>query len=158
VDAIVGLDVLSRNSFTIDYEHRQIDFGPVAEDKLAIPLEVTPPFLTVQLAIAGTPFRLLIDTGGSRLVLFNERAHGKLPTLAIRGEQVLYHLSGTTTLHRVILPSLDTGTATPGRVEAFLSDAPVDGYPRGIDGVLGVRVLASKQARFDFERRRFSFR
>ena len=36
--------------------------------------------------------------------------------------------------------------------------APVDDYPSGIDGVLGVRVLALKGADLDFERGRFGFR
>jgi predicted aspartyl protease len=158
VDAIVGLDVLSRSSFSIDYERRTIAFGPVEAGGPGIPLEVTPEFLTVQLAIRGRPFRLLIDTGGRRLVLFDERVRDRLPPLAVHGELTLYHLAGASALRRVILPDVEAGGWTADRVEGFLSDAAVDGYPPGIDGVLGVRVLASKHADFDFERSRFGFR
>ncbi len=158
VDAVVGLDVLSRSSFSLDYRAREIAFGAVDPGGLSTSLEATGPFLTVQLGASGRLFRLLIDTGSNRLVLFRRRAEGRLPTLAVHGEQTFNHLSGTATLQRVILPSVDTGGWTSGRVEAFLSDAPVDGYPPGIDGVLGVRVLAANYASFDLERGRFGFR
>jgi predicted aspartyl protease len=158
VDAIIGLDVLTKASFAIDYEDRQIAFGPVDTETRAVRLEATPPFLTVQLKIAGRPVRLLLDTGSARLVLFERRMAGRLPPLAPHGELVIYHLSGSSSLRRVLLTGLDADGWTLGRVEAFLSDAPVDGYPAGIDGVLGVRVLAEKHASFDFERGRFGFR
>ena len=60
-------------------------------------------------------------------------------------------------LQRVTLPRVTAGGVTLDHLEGFLSDAPMDGYPSGIDGVLGVRVLASKRASFDFERNRFAF-
>ena len=63
VDAIIGLDVLSRSSFSIDYKARQLTFGPLVAREPTARLEVTPPFLTVQLALAGEPVRLLVDTG-----------------------------------------------------------------------------------------------
>jgi len=78
--------------------------------------------------------------------------------LPVHGEKLLYHISGTSQLHRVSLPPLDAGGTTLERLEGFMSDAPVDAYPSGIDGVLGVRVLASKCADFDFERGKFGFR
>jgi hypothetical protein len=158
VDAIVGLDVLSRSSFSIDYQHREISFGPMDARHPAIRLEVTPPFLTVQLTISGRPFRLLVDTGSRRLVLFERRVRDRLPPLAVHGEQVFYHLAGSSALRRVTMSSFDAGAWSSDRIEAFLSDAPVEGYPPDIDGVLGVRVLASIHAEFDFERSRLGFR
>jgi predicted aspartyl protease len=120
-------------------------------------LEVTPPFLTVQLAVEGRPVRLLVDTGSRRLVLF-ERRVGRLPRFAVHGEQVTYHITGTSRLRRVYLTHLDIGGSSIEHIEAYLSDAPVDGYPSEIDGVLGVRTLASKYAVFDFERGRLGLR
>jgi hypothetical protein len=153
VDAIIGLDVLSRSSFSIDYGAREITFGPVVASEPTVRLEITPPFLTVRLGLAGRPIRLLVDTGSRRLILFE-----RLPRLPVHGEQVIYHISGTSHLHRVLLPPLDAGGTVVEHLEAFMSDAPVDGYPPEIDGVLGIRALASKQAEFDFERSRLGFR
>lgn len=158
VDAIIGLDVLSRGSFSIDYEARELTFGPLAIREPSIRLEVTPPFLTVQLAIAGGPLRLLVDTGSRRLVLFESRVRDRLPHLPVRGELLMYHISGTSHLHRAILPPLDAGGTTIEHIEGFMSDGPVDGYPSEIDGVLGIRALASRRVEFDFERSRLGFR
>lgn len=158
VDAIIGLDVLSRSSFSIDYEARQVVFGPLMAREPTVRLDVTPPFLTVQLALAGRPVRLLVDTGTRRLVLFERRVRDRLPPLIVHGEKVLYHVAGTSQLHRVSLPTLDVGASTLEHLEGFMSDAPVNGYPAEIDGVLGLRVLASKRAEFDFERGRLGFR
>jgi predicted aspartyl protease len=157
VDGIIGLDVLSRSSFSIDYKKQLLVFGPVEAGRQSAPLEATPPFLTIQIAIAGRPVRLLVDTGSGRLVLFARRMRDRLPVLQVHGELLMYHLSGTSRLDRVILPLLDAGGATINRIEGFMSDAPVDDYPSGIDGVLGLRVLASTHADFDFERRRLAF-
>jgi hypothetical protein len=99
-----------------------------------------------------------VDTGSRRLVLFERRMRDRLPHLLVHGEKLLYHISGTSRLHRVFLPALDAGGTPLDHLEAFLSDSPVDNYPPEIDGVLGVRVLASKRAEFDFERGRLGFR
>jgi hypothetical protein len=158
VDAIIGLDVLSRSSFSIDYGAREITFGPVVASEPTVRLEITPPFLTVRLGLAGRPIRLLVDTGSRRLVLFERRVRDRFPRLPVQGEQVIYHLSGASHLHRVSLPPLDAGGTALEHLEGFMSDAPVDSYPPEIDGVLGIRALASKQAEFDFERSRLGFR
>ena len=157
VDAIIGLDVLSRSSFSIDYENHILVFGPIETHRPSTTLESTPPFLTVEMAIAGRPVRLLVDTGSGRLVLFARRMQGRLPLLQVHGELLMYHLSGTSRLDRVILPLLGIGGSTIDRVEGFMSDAPVDDYPAAIDGVLGLRILALKHADFDFERNRLAF-
>ena len=157
VDAIVGLDLLSRGSFSIDYEHRRLDFGPVAARAPGVAMEATPPFLTVQLSFSGQTFRFIVDTGSGGLVLFEKRVRGRLPFLGVHGESVMNHLGGSARLQRVFLPPVDAGGSILPHVEAFLSDQSMDGYPAGIDGVLGLRVLAWKRASFDFERNRLIF-
>jgi predicted aspartyl protease len=157
VDAIIGLDVLTRSSFSIDYDRRELTFGEPAQDDPGVRLEATPPFLTVQVTISGRHFRLLVDTGSNRLVLFERRVGNQLPLLPVHGELATYHLAGSSRLQRVTLPPVAAGDVTLDHVEGFLSDAPMEGYPAGIDGVLGVRVLASKRAGFDFERQRLAF-
>jgi predicted aspartyl protease len=158
VDAVIGLDVLSRSSFSIDYETREVTFGPLAIHESTVPLEFTPPFLTVQLMLTGRPVRLLVDTGSRRLVLFERRTGNRIPRLPSQGEHLIHHISGASHLRRVFLPPVDAGGTTIEHLEGYMSDAAVDGYPPDIDGVLGIRALASKRVEFDFERNRLSFR
>jgi predicted aspartyl protease len=157
VDAIIGLDLLSRCSFSIDYEQRQVVFGPIARPEAGVGLDITPPFLTVPISISGRRYRLLVDTGSYRVVLFRSRAQDRLPPLSAHGALGLNHLSGTYRLVRVLLRSVEFGTATIDRLEGFISDAPVDNYPAEIDGVLGIHALASKYVEFDFQRGRLGF-
>jgi len=157
VDVIIGLDVLSRISFSIDYNQHLLTFGPVSPHDPAIPLELVSPFLTVQVNILHQPFRFMVDTGSGRLVLFDHRVHNRLPPLSIHGELLINHLAGTSKLSRVLLPAVEVGATALGHVEGFISDASLTGYPPSIDGVLGVRALASKRADFDFERNQFAF-
>ncbi len=138
VDAVIGLDMLYHSSFTIDYEERRLVFGPVVERQPSVRLEVTPPFLTVQIELNGRSIRLIVDSGSSRLVLFERRVRDRLRPLPLHGELLIYHGSGTSRLNRVFLSALAVGGQNREHVEAFMSDASMDGYPVGIDGVLGL--------------------
>jgi hypothetical protein len=156
IDAVIGIDLLSRCSFAIDYEQRYVVFGPFAQPEAGLELDATPPFLTVSVSISGRAIRLLVDTESDRLVLFRRRAQDRLPPLSVHGELWSDHLSGTYSLPRILLRSVQFGSGALDRLEGFLSDQSVDGYPSEIDGVLGLRALASKRAAFDFERRRLA--
>jgi hypothetical protein len=141
VDAIVGLDVLSRASFSIDYQARRLLFGPVTARQPSLQLEVTPPFLTIQIALAGQQFRLIVDTGSRRLVLFERRVHDRLPSLPTNGALLLYHTSGTSRLNRVLLWHLDVGGWTMDRVVGSL---PRSG-PILISSEAGLRLISKKK-------------
>jgi hypothetical protein len=83
---------------------------------------------------------------------------GRLPALLVRGDTLLLHSAGISRLGRVTLPLLVAGGCRIANVEGLLSNATVDGYPPDIDGILAVRVLASRHAEFDFERNRLGWK
>ena len=65
IDAIVGLDVLARTNFSIDYRTRVLKFAPEGREDASAPLDVVWPFVTVTMTIEGEKVRLLVDTGSS---------------------------------------------------------------------------------------------
>jgi hypothetical protein len=75
VDAIVGMDVLRKTSFTIDYESKQILFGPIQDMRFSVPFESDPPFVTVRMTLQNRSARLLIDTGDPAVMLFQSQLH-----------------------------------------------------------------------------------
>jgi hypothetical protein len=154
VDAIIGLDVLTRSSFSIDYDHQVLTFGSIAAADSNLPLDVVPPFLTVRVSFDGHPVRLLVDTGSRHIVLFGQRVSDRFANLRIRGDKLLYHMAGTSRLQRIVLPRLEAGSLTITGLEGLLSNANVDPYPPDIDGILGVRAIATRRADFDFDRNR----
>ena len=94
IDAIVGLDVLARTSFSIDYRKRVLTFSADGRNESVAPLELVWPFLTVQMTIAGQQVRLLVDTGSSDLVLFKSRMPTALSRIPWRGDKTVQYASG----------------------------------------------------------------
>ena len=91
VDAIIGLDVLTRSSFSIDYDHRLLTFGSIAAGDSNLPLDVVPPFLTVRFHSAVIRFRLLVDTGSRHIVLFGQRVSDRFRICASLATSCLSH-------------------------------------------------------------------
>lgn len=154
VDAIIGLDVLTRSSFSIDYDHRLLTFGTIAAGDPYVHLDVVLPFLTVQVSCGGYRFRLLVDTGSRHIVLFERRVSDRVSYVRVPGDKLLYHMAGTSRLQRVLLSRLEIGSLTIPRIEGLVSNADVHHYPPDIDGILGVRAIVSRRVDFDFERNR----
>jgi hypothetical protein len=152
IDAMVGLDVLARTSFSIDYRTRVLTFSPVGREDWVAPLEVVWPFLTVQMTIAGQPVRLLVDTGSADIVLFKSRLPAALSDGRWRGDKTVQYASGIARLQRLDLRQVGLGQHVWDKLEGWTLDRVPQGYPTSIDGVLGVRSLSCMRVRFDFER------
>jgi hypothetical protein len=152
IDAIVGLDVLARTSFSIDYRTRVLRFAPTGREDWVAPLELAWPFLTVRMTIAGQPVRLLVDTGSTDLVVFKTRLPAALSGARWRGEKTVRYASGVARLQRLDLRQVGLGGHVWDKLEGWTLDRVPQGYPTSIDGVLGVLSLGCTRVRFDFER------
>ena len=157
IDAIVGLDVLARTSFSIDYETRVLRFAPAGRELSVAPLELVWPFLTVRMTIAGQQVRLLVDTGSSDLVLFKSRMPAALSRAPWRGDKTVQYASGVARLRRLELRQVGLGEHIWDKLPAWALDRVPQGYPASIDGVLGVLSLGCRRVRFDFERNEFGW-
>ncbi len=157
VDAIVGLDVLARSSFSIDYRTRRLRFAPEGREESVAPLDLAWPFLTVRMAIAGQQMRLLVDTGSPDLVLFKTRMPPALSNPPWKGDKTVNYASGAARLLRLELRRAGLGPNIWDTLPAWSLDRETAGYPPGIDGVLGVTALACQRVRFDFEKGEFGW-
>ena len=70
LDGIVGLDVLGQSTFVIDYESRQIRFGPLPPMADSIPFHIKGGFALVDATVNHEQVHLLMDTGASSMILF----------------------------------------------------------------------------------------
>jgi len=152
IDAIVGLDVLARTSFTIDYRKRVLRFSPGGREESVARLELAWPFLTVRMTIAGQEVRLLVDTGSRDVVLFKSRMPAALSGAPWRGDKTVRYASGVARLLRLDLRQVGLGAHVWDRLPAWALDRVPVGYPPSIDGVLGLQALDCQRVQFDFER------
>ena len=155
VHAIVGMDVLRKRSFTINYKVKEILFGVPENLAHSIPFETDTPVITVRMGFQDRRLRMVVDSGGPDLTLFRSRV--SMPAgLQALGSETVADTRGTFQRTKVRIPELHMGKETVGAQTVFLVDDQKD-EGDDFDGVLGVRGLQFWKVAFDFENRRFSW-
>ena len=144
IDAVVGIDVLSRASFIVDYEGRKLIWGPL--EAFADPVSCDPhfPYPTVLLQIGARTLQVYVDTGTQELAVFENRT-GSIPGTRVVGEESHATLKGHVVVKTVEFQELSLGTTHWARREGYLMEGSV------IDGTMGPKWLGAKRIGFDFE-------
>jgi predicted aspartyl protease len=155
VDAIIGLDVLRRSSFTINYRSKEIRFGPVEGLTFSAPFDTDAPVVTIRTRFQNHQLRLVVDTGSPDVMLFGSRMPDS-PGLQTLGTQETVNASGTLRLRKVWIPEVYLGQERIGGQAAFIVNDHKDAGD-DFDGVLGMKAPQQSKIAFDFERRRFSW-
>jgi hypothetical protein len=74
IDAIIGLDILARQDFGIDYKRRRITPGLLGSARHVMRVDILTfsgtPYWVLPINLGGDIFRVLLDTGANDLALF----------------------------------------------------------------------------------------
>ncbi len=157
-DAVIGMDVLRRHSFTINYTLRQIGFG--SGDHLlhhSVQLKALgEPYSVVEAQINGRVVSLMVDTGFDGLLLFSDRLPKENRQHLAEIERSASGVAGQVLLSQASSAQLKIGDLRAYKVCPLLVDT--GGRNLGaFDGILGARALQLSSVRFDYERNTLSW-
>lgn len=155
IDAVVGLDVLGKTSFSINYRTKRLRFGPIERTRSMVSFEIGSSFVIVKALLHDQTVRLLVDTGASALMLFHSRLDkltslsGKLATAT--------NVGGGFQRQALLIPDMHLGKENLGPQKGFVVEDQTDDG-RDFDGVLSVRALYLEEIGFDFENHHISWK
>src|SRR5437879_3948413 len=153
VDVIVRIDILSRSSFTVDYEARKLILGPVERLSNSVHCDPRFPYPTVSLRIENRMVRVFVDTGARDLALFESQTVGAWPGVQVVGQEIRTSMAGQVVMKRAAFHELTLGTTHWARREGFFTETASNLF----HGLLGPRWLGAKRIGFDLEHKVISW-
>lgn len=147
VAGILGMDVLSKSSFRLDYGRGEISFGESSREGIAAPFDARAGIAVLSLTLQGKPAHLLVDTGSEHVVVFGKN----FATGSWKGLRNLEQ-TGTTLADRKIAiqqlqaPDIFVGTRRFRTDAAYLVGASADPV---FDGLLAPRALGFRSLSYD---------
>jgi predicted aspartyl protease len=155
-DAIIGMDLLKFSNFSIDFDTHKITFHPSMQKATLVagdPLLLCP---ILEIQVQGHQIRLIVDTGLTGIILYEERLRNHVPGLRTTGHLADAVLGGRVQAKQANIPDVLLGK-TNRDVTVLLVASPAPEMLPGIDGIIGVDALHAHHIDFDFVRRTLSW-
>lgn len=147
IAGIVGMDVLSKSSFRLDYEKREIEFGDVLPVGIPVHYDARAGIAVAEASIEGKRARVLVDTGSDRVVLFGGN-FAESGWLALRktSQSGASLANAGMDLQVFSAPDIILGGRHFNDDRAYFVPGNADPV---FDGLLGVRALGFKSLSYD---------
>jgi len=150
VDAVVGLDLLRRENFSIDFAEMKVRFGRIEAGRHSIPMLCDDMSVRVEAEANGRLLHLIVDSGAPGPLMFEERLQNRAVDYNVKEENYGYRVAGILRLTRGRVRRLQLGGRDIEHT-IFLTHSPAKGPMDGIDGFLGLTALKARRVNFDFD-------
>lgn len=155
-DGIIGMDLLKFTNFTIDFDTRKITFHPATQKVSVVPGDPLLQCPVLELQVQGHSVRLILDTGLSGIILYEERLRKQVPGFRTAGHVADVTMGGRVQAKQATIPDVLVGK-TNRDVTALLVASPAPEMLPQIDGIIGIGALKAHHINFDFSARTVSW-
>jgi Aspartyl protease len=149
IAGILGMDILGKTSFRLDYGKQMIEFGVIAQQGISVSLSTPADLPIAEIKVGGKLLHLLVDTGSDRLVFFGTRSAPELsantPNSLLEGNSV----ASTVPVRAVSSLEFELSGERFHQNAYFVPDSEEPLF----DGLLSVRSLGIRVLSLDANRR-----
>ena len=151
VDGLIGLDILRRQSFVLDYARESVRFGrPARSGMRSVPIRADEKSISVEVYLDGRPVRMVADTGVRGTVFYEDALRDMFTHYRVERRSRALSVAGVVEGEEAIVPRLSIGGHELDR-EVVVVSAPATARLTGVSGYLGLASLDAKEVAFDFE-------
>lgn len=151
-DVLIGMDVLRRASFLIDYRARRVLFTDPPVLHHSVRLAPDRRLALIESTIMGQRLLLQVDTGFQGVLLYGRRGPTGTSYRESRVESAVHALTAVS----YDSSEVQIGNWRASHVEVSVLDR-ARGESTGFDGLIGAQVLRAHRIAFDFENNTFSW-
>jgi predicted aspartyl protease len=147
IAGIIGMDVLSKSSFRLDYDMGQIEFGEISHDGVPVHFDERAGIAVANVNIGDRSARMLVDTGAEFVVLLGGN-FGELEGLTFRStsQSGVSAADKKMRLEYFSVPDISLGGKHFNDATAYFVPGSADPV---FDGLLGVRALGFRILSYD---------
>ncbi len=147
IAGIIGMDVLSKSDFLLDYDKKEIDFGGISHEGIPVRFDARAGIAVAEVTIGGKHVRMLVDTGSELVVLLggNFRESG-WPALRNTSQSGASIADQKMRVQKFSAPDISLGEKHFSKGTAYFAPGSADPV---FDGLLGVRALGFRSLSYD---------
>lgn len=149
IAGILGMDVLGKSSFRLDYGNQLIEFGEVVPAGIPVNLSTGADLPIAEIKVGGKRLHLLVDTGSDRLVFFGAKSAAEFSPNTANSLMQGNSVASAVPVRAISLLEFDLGGEHFRQNAYFVPDSQEPLF----DGLLSVRSLGIRVLSLDANRR-----
>jgi predicted aspartyl protease len=138
VAGLLGMDVLSRASFRLDYDKRELQFGDVEDEGVPVGYNNSTGLALADAVLQGKAVRLIVDTGSDLVVVYGENWQSGVPAAPRNASQQGTSVAEQVSARPILQPEMQLGGLQFRGMRTYYVPT---GAAAGYDGFFGVRAL-----------------